>query len=289
MRVLVTGSEGFIGSRLCEQLRNPVRVDLKLGVDLTNFAQLNEIFDKAKPEVVVHLAGNAYVSYAKKHPDKDCSANVIGMINVLKTSAKMEPKPKIIFASSAQVYGSGNNDSKDLTEDCTLNPQHPYAISKASAERYCSWYSENLGLRICVLRFSNVYGFGRKSDVFDDFFRMAKEDHAIRIRGNPYNAPDFIHVTDVVRAILAAIEAPISGFEVFNVSSGNSVNILKIGEMTAKFFDAKVEYDSNFDSTDAQVFNLSNDKICRKFAWKPEVSLMEGLQEMFEKMKDANP
>ena len=280
MKVLVTGSEGFIGNYLCRQLQNPIRFDKKLGSDLTDFSHVKKTFADFEPEVAVHLAGNAYVGYARENPDKDCYANVIGTINLLRASAMA--KSKVIFASSAQVYGV--NNAKALTEEYPTKPMHPYAISKASAEHYCKWFSENFGLSVSVLRFSNVFGFGRRSDVFADFFNMAKEKGAIRIRGNAYNAPDFVHVNDVVRAILSVMAAPLNGFQVFNVCSGQSVTILEIAGEIAKFFDANVEYDSNNNINDAYVFRLSNKKLCRELGWKPETSLEEALQEMFMKM-----
>jgi len=281
MRVLVTGSEGFIGSRLCKHLQDPFRFDLILGFDLGNFDQVAEAFANFKPEVVIHLGGNAYVGYAKENPEKDVASNVIGTLNILKASAQM--KTRIIFASSAQVYGTYHG--KVIDESFSENPIHPYAISKLSAERYCRWFSENFGISICVLRFSNVYGFGRKGDVFDDFFRMAREDGAIRIKGNPYNAPDFVNVNDLVRALLLAKDSHAKGFEVFNVCSGESITILSIAQMIASFYEAKVDYNQQYNSSEAQTFILSNAKISQTLGWKPEISLTEGLREMFEKTK----
>jgi nucleoside-diphosphate-sugar epimerase len=285
MKVLVTGSEGFIGSHLCRQLQDPFRFDLKIGFDLGNFDQVAETFESFKPEVVIHLGGNAYVGYAKENPDKDVTTNVIGTLNVLKASVDI--KPKIIFTSTAQVYGTYTD--KVIEESFQENPAHPYAISKLSAEHYCRWFSQNFGLNVCVLRFSNVYGFGRNSDVFADFIKMAREDHVIRIKGNPYNAPDFVNVNDVVRAIIHIKDAPLKGFEVYNVCYGESVTILSIAEKIADFFGAKVEYNPKSSSLDSKTFHLSNEKICKALGWKPEVSLAEGLRKMLERAKALNP
>jgi nucleoside-diphosphate-sugar epimerase len=281
MRVLVTGSEGFIGSHLCKRLQDPFRFDLILGFDLGNFEQVAETFANFKPEVVIHLGGNAYVGYAKENPEKDIITNVLGTLNILKASVPI--KPKIIFSSSAQVYGTCNG--KVIDENFPEGPMHPYAISKLSAEHYCRWFSQNYGLNVCVLRFANVYGFGRKSDVFDDFFRMAREDGVIRIKGNPYNAPDFINVNDVVRALLLAKDRPVNGFEIYNICSGDSITILSIAETIASFYEAKVVYDPQYISSQAKSFSLNNAKVCQAFGWKPEIRLAEGLREMFERAK----
>lgn len=209
--ILVTGSQGLIGSALTKNLS-------KQGVALkfldtrlpSSHPGFGTILDKIalKNSVrgcigIVHLAGTSRVLFGEKNPKLCLSSNVEGTNNVIEAALESPYKPWIIYASSREVYGQ--QEILPVCEDACLNPMNIYARSKLVAENKIL-EANQAGLSTAILRFSNVFGnsFDHHDRVIPAFCRAALRGESLRVEGGE-NVFDFTFVEDVVRGITNVI------------------------------------------------------------------------------------
>jgi len=159
MKILVTGSQGFIGKYLINKLKEKgfsifeFNIKLDNRMDIMNRDFLLKYFSAVKPNIVIHLAANANTARAYKDPYFDFKINVLGTINVLK-HVKRNPSIQLIFTSSAYVYGELS--FVPITESHPTNPSHPYGLSKLTAECYIETHHAIFGISYTVFRLFNV-------------------------------------------------------------------------------------------------------------------------------------
>ena len=208
-RVLVTGSRGLVGRRLCASLRNDgfsvKELDL-LGRganhgDLTRLADIETAIQGCAG--VVHLAAVSRVVWGQRDPDLCWRTNVTGLQNLVHAALAQSSRPWILFSSSREVYGQA--PSLPVAETTALNPLNVYARSKAEGERVVL-NARSQGLQTAVVRLSNVYGCTKDhaDRVIPAFGRAAVEGSPLRVEGSNHTF-DFTHVNDVVRGLRALI------------------------------------------------------------------------------------
>jgi UDP-glucose 4-epimerase len=251
-KVLVTGGAGFLGSHLVPHL-------LELGWQVTVLDNLStgklenlnavlddpkftfkhgDIRDKTVPKEVfagvdsiVHLAALIDISASVADPIQNHEINVNGTFNMLQAAIKHKVA-KFVFASSTAVYGGVK--TLPVKEDIALNPISPYAASKVAGEAYCSAFANCFGLKTITLRFFNIYGLRSEnspySGVITKFLRKIIDGGVLTIDGNGEQTRDFIHVNDIVKAIILASEHEGLKGEVFNVCTGIPTSINKLAE-----------------------------------------------------------
>jgi UDP-glucose 4-epimerase len=253
MKILITGGAGFIGSHIADYfvkkedevviLDNlssgkkenvPEDADLIIG-SVTNLKDVEKAVKGA--DYVFHLAALVSVPLSIEHPKACYDINVKGTKNILQESLKAGVK-KVIFPSSASIYGVNLN--MPLKEDEPYNPLSPYAESKAEGEKLCLEYSKK-GLKTCILRYFNVYGPRQDarspySGVITLFMGMAKNNEDILIYGNGKQTRDFIHISDIVKANVLAMEK-LEG--IYNVAAGDETSINEIAEKIIKLTNSK--------------------------------------------------
>ncbi|HTY74089.1 MAG TPA: SDR family NAD(P)-dependent oxidoreductase [Candidatus Nanoarchaeia archaeon] len=245
--ILVTGGAGFIGSNLILLLlRNDYHVTVLDNLSTGKMENLQEL--KKNPnfrfilgdirsqenvnaalegiDAVVHLAALIDVSASVAEPLFTHDVNVTGTLNMLQEAARRRVE-RFVFASSTAVYG----DTKTLpvTEETPFQPISPYAASKAAAEAYCSTYAGCYGLNTVRLRFFNVYGPKNEnspySGVITKFLQKAQSNQTLTIEGDGEQTRDFIHVSDIAQALMAALKGKNLQGDVFNVCTGKPTSI----------------------------------------------------------------
>lgn len=236
MNILIIGGAGFIGSHIVDKLRTEHNVfvidnlstgnlsNLNKEIKLYNFdildKNLEDIFKKEKPDIVIHLAAQISVAQSQCKPMQDALINIMGTLNIIELSKKYNIK-KIIVASSAAIYG---NLTSPIEENCVATPLSNYGISKLSMEHYI----KNSGLNYLILRFSNVYGERQNADgeagVITIFNNKMKQQESVYIHGDGEQVRDFIYVKDLANIVNELIKRKISN-DIINISTGKGLSI----------------------------------------------------------------
>jgi len=254
MKILITGSAGFIGFNLCkhllsknknlfiygiDNLNNYYSVSLKkerldilkkyknfkfFNIDIKNNLILGNFFRSKKIDVVFNFAAQAGVRYSIKNPKVYLESNIIGFFNILENCRKNKIK-KLLFASSSSVYG--NSKHFPLKENIAINPINFYGLTKKNNEEMAKIFSTTYNMRIIGLRFFTVFGeWGRPDMVVYKLFNsiFKKKIFYLNNRGNHFR--DFTHISDVVNILEKLIYLKIKKyFEIFNVSANKPVKL----------------------------------------------------------------
>lgn len=235
MKVLVTGSAGFIGSALVECLlrRGDVVVGIDnhneyydprikearlsrfsshpnythLRIDLANQVSMEECFANHKPQCVVNLAAQAGVRYSIENPRAYVNSNIVGFTNVLEASAKYGVN-HLVYASSSSVYGA-NTSMPFSVHDNVTHPLSMYAATKKSNELMAHAYSHLYGLPTSGLRFFTVYGpWGRPDMALFLFTKAILEDRPIKVFNYGKHHRAFTYIDDIVSGITRVLDSP---------------------------------------------------------------------------------
>jgi UDP-glucose 4-epimerase len=301
-RVLITGGAGFIGSNLAHYLskRNEVIVidDMSTGrmENLKGFdgeiikEDVTELTDLPKGmDFIFHLAAYISVPGSVLEPERNDNINILGTQNILVTSKKAGVK-KLVFASSAAVYGDVPETGLPITEGRVLMPASPYAGSKMTAEDYCLAYNDMFGLRTTVLRMFNVYGprqdpNSQYASVIPAFIKKVSEGQRPIIYGDGTQTRDFVYVGDVVRAFELAAENKGSDGQVMNIASGKGTSIKELSREVVKAAGKRLEpVLKNPRPGDVKHSVASVEKAKKILGWDARVPLSEGLGLVLENL-----
>ena len=284
-KVLVTGSKGFIGRHLVDALQGTeyeiFTLDVKnekagdSSVDIST-ADLDSIFLRIKPDVVIHLAAQVDVTESFVNPIRDLEINGIGTLKVLHASQTVGCNNFIYVASGGAIYDS--DSPMPLTERSPERPVSPYGLSKRLGEDYVRVLSAKAGTSWTSLALSNCYGQveDHQRGVIFQFWKALSEERVPTIYG-PDVMRDFIHVSDVVAAILKAIENPINTR--VNISSQTEISLLDLFRKIATIMRSEIEPNIlSSKSGDVLRSCLSNQKAKELLGWKPLINLESGLE-----------
>lgn len=295
-KVLVTGGAGFIGSHLVNGLLDSgysvaVVDDLSSG-QLRNLnhqatfyhcpindPKLVQIIQREGPEVIFHLAAQSSVRRSTLDPVADADSNVLGTIRLL-SAAAAEGVDKIVFSSTGgAIYG--NPDTIPCDEETPANPITPYALSKYVSELYLDLYRRTYGLEYTILRYANVYGPGQdpngEAGVIAIFAGLMLRGRSPNIYGDGLQERDFVYVSDVVEANLAAVYRGDGG--IYNIGTGAPVTIKRIHSLLqecTEFHEEPVYLPRR--AGEVLKIALDSSRAARELSWEPRVSLEEGLR-----------
>lgn len=302
MKAIITGSEGFVGKYLKNELEtngysvfgfDVVSGDNNIIVDLLNKDELKEKIVSVNPDIIFHLAGQANVGLSWTIPQKTFELNVIAALNIMEVVKDYNSKIKIVIVGSSDEYGNLKERGINVTEDLELIPNNPYSISKKAQEELGRLYVNNYNMNICMTRSFNHAGKGQKqgfliSDFASGIVKVEKGIEPFVKVGNLQSKRDFTHVKDIVRAYRLIGEKGMSG-EIYNVGSGNAYEIQWILDEMIKLAkcDIKVEIDKNrLRPSDTPVICCNHDKLTNDTGWNPKIAINEILYEVLDEWRN---
>lgn len=302
MRALVTGASGFVGTHLVERLRGAGHTVTAAGgphdggehlpIDLNDVENLHAAFDLAQPDVVFHLAAQAFVPRALEAPAETYQTNVTGTANLLQAlrehKARSQRDVRLLFVSSAEVYGAQPQSAMPIRESCAPNPANPYAASKAAAEALVLGEARSFGVDAVITRAFNHIGPGQNERFAVPSFAaqlaaIAAGGEPVMFVGNLEAKRDFLDVRDVVDAYAALAERGTAG-EIYNVCSGTAASMREILAELIRIAHVPVEVrddPARMRPADVPVMYGDNAKLRAQTGWEPKIALRATLQDVF--------
>lgn len=286
MKILVTGSAGFIGARTVEKLKERgheiIPYDVVTGQNLMNFQQLSKAIQEC--DEVLHIAAAADLNWIKEHPYDGVILNIAATHNVAHLCAKY--KKRMIYASTVCVYG--NQKEHPETEETLPNPSELYACSKYAAEWVVRGYGYNYGMPWTILRFATIYGEGMREALGAHiFFTQAMKGEPITVHGDGKQERTLTYIDDLVDGIVKATENKEgSKNDVFNLTAEEPISANKMAEDIKEITGSKSEI-VNIPQRANQTIKeeISAKKALSKFGWKANTSWDDGLKKTYDWMK----
>jgi UDP-glucose 4-epimerase len=299
MKILVVGGAGYIGSICSELLLNEQydvaildnlteghhraldpRAEFIQG-DLADREQTAETLRRLRPDAVMHFAANALVGESMRNPSKYFRNNIGSGLNLLDAMLASDCR-RLVFSSTCATFGLP--DRVPIDETFPQRPINPYGESKLAFEKILRWYDEIHGLKFVSLRYFNAAG---ASDKFGEDHRtethlipnvlkvaLQKKSH-IDILGTDYDTPDgtcirdYIHILDLSRAHILALNAPRSAF--YNLGTGGGSSVREVIEICRTITGAKIpEEEKPRRPGDPARLIASSEKIKRELGWEPQ-------------------
>ena len=291
MRAFVTGGHGFAGPWLARHLaeRGDEVVLADPSVDVTDADGLRQAVEKARPEVVYHLAAQASVGASWDAPAQTFAVNTLGTVHLLGAVRACAPTARVLLVSSVEVYGVVPAADLPLTEQHPFRPAAPYAASKAAAELAGLQAHLGWGLDVVTVRPFNHTGPGQSDRFFvPSMARQIVEGQRRGVTelrtGNLDVRRDLLDVRDVVRAYRLLAEHGTAG-EVYNLCTGTSVLLADVvQQMLAEAgWPMVVSTDpSRFRPVDLPDLRGDPARLVRATGWQPEIGLAETLRDVVE-------
>jgi NDP-hexose 4,6-dehydratase len=303
-RVLVTGADGFLGSHLVERLveegavvsalvrpsstngtvgfrlRNlgacASRLDAIVAADIAGRDVVEQVV-RWRPDVIFHLAADAYVERSFEQPAEVLRTNLDGTMNMLAAARRLEGLRRLVVTSSSEIYGPARTEA--IAEAHALEPTSPYAASKLAADRMAMAFHTTYGIPVAVIRPFNTFGPRHVYDVIPKFLARALAGEPIVVYGNGLQSRDFCWVEDMVEAFVQVGTHPEAIGRAVNFGTGVAT---AIGELAAL---VKTLAESSSEIVQAPARRAEVARLCcdhslatRLFGWHPTVSLTEGLR-----------
>jgi len=300
MHFAVTGGAGFVGSHLVKLLveeghkitvidnlhkgkkENLASIINKIKfqkIDVRDYESLRKILKNV--DGVFHQAALTVVQDSFLRPEEYFDVNVHGTENIFKLAN--ENKFKVVYASSSSVYG--HKLETPITEDAERNPINPYGKTKLEDEYLVEKYSK-LNTEIIGLRYFNIFGKGQTIEyagVITKFLDRINEGKSPIIFGNGSQIRDFIHVSDVARSNLMAMNSDSSNL-IVNIGTGNAISILELANMIIDASGLKIEpifAEALEGDIKKSLADISQAK--KYFNWEPKIELQDWLKEILKK------
>lgn len=302
-RVLVTGADGFLGSHLVERLladghrvtalvrpssvtgtstlrlRNLAHVvgylEAVIAVDVAGADAIDRMAE-AEPQVVFHLAAEAFVERSFTQPHDVLRTNLGGTMNVLALARRSPSLHRLVVTSSSEVYGPARAPS--MTEDHPLEPTSPYAASKLAADRMAIAWHRTWGTPLTVVRPFNTYGPRHVYDVIPKFIALALRGEPLVVHGDGRQSRDFTWVDDMIEAFVLAASHPELVGRAIHFGSGEATEIGALARTIVELAGSRSPIEHG-PARAAQVERLCCDASgAHRLGWRPRVALAEGLR-----------
>lgn len=279
MKILITGYSGFIGSYLQKRLESSahelILADITNGVDICDWKQV-AVFDDV--DIIVHLANLSFVPASYENPKRFYETNYLSTLNMLELCRLRNAR--MIFFSS---YIYGHPEYQPIDEQHPVQAFNPYAQTKVICESLCQGYSRDFKVPITIFRPFNIYGVGQNPDFLIPSIIQQARTGKITVKDDRPKR-DYIHVSDIVEAIVAAIETKqtTDDLRTYNLGTGISFSVKEIVDLVRDLFNTEIDYlcTNEFRPNDVMDTVADISKIKNELHWSPAVSIREGLQKM---------
>jgi len=301
MKVLVLGGNGFIGSHVVDHLlavghkvrvfdRSPERYRESLKQVEYRLGRFDDTFQMAEAlqgmDAVCHLISTTVPGTSNLDPVADVENNLINTLCLLEQMRKRGLNRLLYLSSGGVVYG--NPESSPVSEDQPLHPISSYGVVKVAIENYLHMYQHLYGLRPIILRPSNPFGprqgHAGVQGLIGTLLSRALAGEALEIWGDGSNVRDYMHVEDLARLCITALESDSCG--VFNAGSGGGHSINEIVSLIQNVMGEEllVNYQQGR-AFDVKEVVLDIGRAKAEFNWKPEVSLADGIGDQLQWLK----
>jgi len=248
------------------------------------------MLDAHQPDWIIHLAAQSHVPSSWSDPAATLHLNVGGTATLLKVLTEADFRGRLLYVSSADVYGAVPTELLPVSEAVPAEPRNPYAVSKVAAEALCQQWARTQPLDIVIARPFNHTGPGQRPDFALPAF--ARDLAGIRLGQQPGRimagdlgvTRDFLDVRDVVAAYLALLDSGRRG-EIYNVCSGRECNL---GEALQQLIEiagvhAEVVNDpARMRPSEQRRMRGSHDKLTLETGWKPQIALRDTLAALLD-------
>ncbi len=307
MRALITGVGGFVGGFLAKHLIEsgdevfgtiysgnarayalPLTEIKTFQIDLSDTAKTIDLVNSIKPDVIYHLAGIAFVPEAEENFDRVLRSNVLATSNVVRAAHLLGRPTKVVFVSSAEVYGKVSPDQIPISEGVPPQPANNYSLTKLMSEEVVHRYARGNTISAVIVRpFNHI---GPRQDPRFVASSFARQVAQIKLGivppvmkvGNLEAKRDFSDVRDIVRAYrLSATK----GSGIYNLGVGHSCAVRLILETLVKFVDQKISIESDPSRMRGpEVPEIYSDcsKAFKDLGWKTEIPLERSLRDTFD-------
>lgn len=268
--------------------------DEHIPLDLTDADNVRAVVELTRPELVFHLAAQSFVPASIDDPMTTFRVNVDGTAYLLE--ALRELRPRLLFVSSAEVYGRRPQEDMPLRETLPPRPANPYAASKAAGEALVLGWHQAYGIDAVVSRAFNHIGAGQDPRFAVAAFaqrlaRIASGSERVLNVGNVESERDFLDVRDVVSAYIALADRGAPG-EIYNVCSGAAVKMREVLKRLVNIAGVPVEIREDPELLrGSEVMRSVGDpsKLKRTTGWSPKISLADSLREVYEEARAKVP
>lgn len=307
MKILITGSAGFIGFHAAKEfLRRGWDVagvdnycdyyDVKLKrdrsailrkdarysereLDICDLDGLRAAFAEESPDVVLNLAAQPGVRYSIDHPFVYQKTNLEGFLNVLECCRHAAKRPKLVFASSSSVYG-GNKKMPFEESDQVDSPVSLYAATKKANELMAHVYSHLYGMQTIGLRFFTVYGAWYRPDMALSLFADAMlHDRPLKVFNHGEMRRDFTFVDDIVDGIVRVVECgSLPAYDIYNIGNHRSERLMDVIETLAAALGVEPKLEMlPMQPGDVPATYASIDKLRAAVGYEPKTTIREGI------------
>lgn len=295
MRILIIGSEGFIGGHAKQYFSS---FNEFWGADIqkkdneafyfqieTSDSRFDAIFENVKFDVCINASGNGSVPISLNKPVFDFELNVTNTIKILDAIRIYNPECRYINMSSAAVYG--NPAVLPIKESSDLKPLSPYGWHKLYAEQVCKEYYYLYNIQTINLRLFSVYGENLRKQLFWDLYHKCHHTSQVELFGSGKETRDFIYINDLMRAIDCIIKEGLFNGEAINVASGIETEIKQAASIFINEIDPNINLKFNMIVKPGDPLNWRADiSLLESFGFKNETSIENGLKSTVEWLKE---
>lgn len=296
MKILVIGSEGFIGSHIKNRFSKSNDVwcaDVLNIKDSSRYYQLallntdfNILFEGKQFDVCINASGNGSVPISINKPTFDFELNVTNTLKILEAIRTHNPECKFINMSSAAVYG--NPSTLPINESSNLKPLSPYGWHKLYAEQICKEYYYLYNIQTINLRLFSVYGENLKKQLFWDIYQKCLFSKDVELFGSGNETRDFIYIEDLLEAMNCVIKRGLFNGESVNVASGIETDISHAASIFIKEIDPNINLKFNMIVKPGDPLNWKADiSILTNFGFKNETLIENGLKNVAKWLKES--